>query len=192
MINIDWSSGNESSQVRWFPCPSFPQALLEDCLAAIGEVPCSILSVGGVSGEEHNELTRIQQLREILPKLQKHFDYIIINTPPVMQSATMGILASLADVLILVIRAGATPKHIVQQAFKILRLKTEALVILNAVETQSLPDYIYYDNPMPSGGGQSIKTRPRKIVPLNPVNDIEKMKTPKWMHVPSKDKESGW
>ncbi|MGH7183074.1 MAG: AAA family ATPase, partial [Nitrospiraceae bacterium] len=168
------------------------QALFEDCLSAIDEVPCSILAVGGASGEEHNELTRIQQLREILPKLRKHYDYIIINTPPVLSSATMGILASLADVLILVIRAGATPKHIVQQAFMMLRLKTEALVILNAVETQSLPGHIYFDNPTPPGGDQSIKARPRKVVPLNPVNDHEDMETPKWMNVPLKGRDSGW
>jgi len=168
------------------------QALFEDCISVIDEVPCSILSVGGASGEEHNELTRIQQLREILPKLRKHYEYIIINTPPVLQSATMNILASLADVLILVIRAGATPKHIVQQAFKMLSLKTEALVILNAVETQSLPSYINYDNPMLPGGGPSVKARPRKIVPLTSVNDMGSTETPKWMNVPSKDKGSGW
>lgn len=168
------------------------QALFEDCISVIDEVPCSILSVGGASGEDHNELTRIQQLREILPKLRKHYEYILINTPPVLQSATMGILASLADVLIMVIRAGTTPKHIVQQAFKMLRLNTEALVILNAVETQSLPGYVYYDNLMPPSDGQSIKARPRKIVPLAPVNDIGSVENPKPMNVPSRDKSSGW
>ena len=167
------------------------EALFEDCLSAIDEVPCSILPVGG-SGGEQNELARIQQLREILPKLRKNYEYIIINTPPVLPSATMGILASLADVLILVIRAGVTPKHIVQQSLKMLRLKTEALVILNAVEMQSLPDYIY-GNPLSTVGEQSINMRQKKkVVTLNPVDDSEDIETPRRMNVPSKDRDTGW
>jgi capsular exopolysaccharide synthesis family protein len=126
-------------------------ASLEDCLSLIDEVPCSILEVR-TSSTEVNELTRIQQLKAILPHLRSRFDFIIINTPPVLPSATMGILASLADVLIMVIKAGSTPKHVVQQAFTMLGLTTEAHVILNAVESQSMPAYIYG---YPYGGARS-------------------------------------
>ena len=118
------------------------KAELRDCLASIDDVPCNILTVGG-NGADLNELTRIEQLKAALPKLRIHFDYLLINTPPVLPSATMGILASLADILIVVIRAGTTPKHVVQQAFNMLGLTTEAHVILNAVESQAMPSYIY-------------------------------------------------
>lgn len=132
------------------------QALLEDCLSTIDEAPCSIISVGGTV-EEQNELNRIQQLKAILPKLRTHFDYIIINTPPVLPSATMGILASLADVLILVIRAGATPKHVVKQAFTMLGLTIEKLVILNAVESHSMPHHMH-GYPSSYGRKQSVES----------------------------------
>ena len=135
------------------------RAPLEDCLSAIDEVSCSILAVGGMGGEQ-NELTRIQQLKAALPKLRLNFDYVIINTPPVLPSATMGILASLADVLIMVIRAGATPKHVVQEAFTMLGLTTEAHVILNAVEAKSMPSYMY-GYPMSYGGERSIESAAR-------------------------------
>jgi len=46
-----------------------------------------------------------------LSSQRQHFDYIIINTPSVLPSATMGILAILADTIAEVIRAGLTPKH---------------------------------------------------------------------------------
>lgn len=132
------------------------QASLEDCLSVIDEVPCSIMSIGGLGGEQ-NELTRIQQLKAMLPRLRTNFDYIIINTPPVLSSATMGILASLADVLITVVRAGATPKHVVQRAFTMLGLTIEKHVILNAVELQSMPHYMY-GYPMSYGRERSIET----------------------------------
>ena len=118
------------------------EASLENCLSAIDEMPCSILSIGR-TGEDFNELTRIQQLKAMLPRIRTNFDYVIINTPPVLPSASMGMLASLADFHIMVIRAGTTPKDVVKQAFKMLGLSGEAHVILNAVEGKSMPTYMY-------------------------------------------------
>jgi len=118
------------------------EASLENCLAAIDEVPCMILSVGR-TGENFNELTRIQQLKAMLPKIRMNFDYVIINAPPVLPSASAGILASLADLHIMVIHAGTTPKHVVQQAFTVLGLSGEAQVVLNAVEAQTMPSAMY-------------------------------------------------
>jgi len=129
---------------------------LQDCLSTIDEVACSVLLVGKSDGDI-SELNRIQQLKGFLPQLQQHFDFIIINTPPVLPSATMGILASLEHVLIVVIRAGATPKHVVQQAFTMLGLTAEAQVILNAVEAQSMPAYMY-GYPMTYGRERTVGT----------------------------------
>jgi capsular exopolysaccharide synthesis family protein len=135
------------------------RASLDDCISAVDEVPCFIV-VAGRAGSEVNELTKIQQLKSLLPQLRAKFDYLIINTPPVLPSATMGILASLADVLVLVIKASSTPKHVVQQAFTMLGLTTEAYVILNAVEAQSMPAYIY-GYPMTYGAERSVGSTAR-------------------------------
>jgi Mrp family chromosome partitioning ATPase len=97
----------------------------------------------GKMGEDFNELVRIQQLKAILPKIRMNFYYGLINAPPILASASVGMLASLADRHIMVIRAGTTPKHVVQQAFKMLGLSGETQVILNAVEEQSMPAYMY-------------------------------------------------
>jgi polysaccharide biosynthesis transport protein len=137
------------------------EASLENCLSAIDEMPCSILSIGRM-GEEFNELTRIQQLKTILPKIRMNFDYVIINAPPILPSASVGILASLADLHIMVIRAGTTPKHVVQQAFKMLGLSGGAHVILNAVEERSMPTYMYGYPLFHNGSGkQSIESAAR-------------------------------
>ena len=137
------------------------EASLENCLSAIDEVPCSILSIGR-TGEDFNELTRIQQLKAILPRIRMNFDYVIINTPPVLPSASVGILASLADFHIMVIRAGTTPKHVVKQAFKMLGLSGGAHVILNAVEGKSMPTYMYgYPMFHNASGKQSIESTAR-------------------------------
>ncbi|MDN5941509.1 MAG: AAA family ATPase [Nitrospira sp.] len=132
------------------------KASLENCLSSIDEAPCSILPIGRMV-ENVNELTRIQQLKAILPKIRMSFDYVIINAPPVLPSASVGILASLADLHIMVIRAGTTPEHIVKQAFKMLGLSGGAHVILNAVEGKSMPSYMYgYPMFHDDSGKQSI------------------------------------
>lgn len=117
-------------------------ASLDDCLSGIDEVSCTIMTVGKSRGE-WNELARIEQLKAILPGLRSQFQYLIINTPPVLASATMGILASLADEVVMVVKAGSTPQHVVQKAFTMLGLAGEKQVVLNGVDELSLPHYLY-------------------------------------------------
>jgi len=121
------------------------QAALDECLSMIDECPCSIMTAGRDNGtyDDSNELGLIQQVKAILPELRERFQYLIINTPPVLSSATIGILASLADELVLVIRAGHSPKHLVQKAFTMLSLTTRRQVILNGLDVQSMSHYLY-------------------------------------------------
>jgi len=135
------------------------QAQLDDCLSVIDESPCFILAAGGAGGD-NNELARIQQLKTILPELRGQFEYLIINTPPVLSSATMGILASLADELILVIRASYSPKHLVQKAFTMLGLTAQRQVILNWVDAQSMSHHLY-GYAMPYGRASSLESMRR-------------------------------
>lgn len=118
------------------------RAKLEDCLAGIDEHPCAIMAAGE-SEKEQNELTRIQQLKALLPELRMRFQYLLINTPPVLSSATMGILASLTDELVLVIRSGHSPRHLVQNAFAMLGMTAHRQVILNGVDPRNLSQHHY-------------------------------------------------
>lgn len=131
-------------------------ASLEECLSRIDEVPCAIMAVGK-SGDEWNELARIEQFRAVLPQLRAQFQYLIINTPPVLASATMGILAHLADEVVMVIRAGSSPQYVVQKAFAMLNLTGERHVVLNGVDALSLPHYLY-GYKMPYSGEPVVET----------------------------------
>lgn len=125
-------------------------AATEECVSTIDETSCSVMTVGRSRGEL-NELGRIEQLREVLPQLRTRFQYIIINTPPVLASATMGSLVSLADEVVMVIKAGSSPQHVVQKAFTLLGLTGEKYALLNGVDEHSLPHYLYGYS-MPYGG----------------------------------------
>lgn len=122
---------------------------LEECLSSFGEIPCWIMSAGGVENQG-NEIFKTRELASILTDLRGQFEYILINVPPILPLADMNVLAGLADVLVLVVRAGSTPQQVVQRALNRLRIKTQAHIILNAVEPQTLPyymNYSYYGKP---------------------------------------------
>ncbi|WP_447603627.1 GumC family protein [Nitrospira sp. Nam80] len=114
----------------------------EDCLASFGDVPCWIMPVGN-SRIHSNELLKTGRLQSLLAQLRERFDYILINTPPILPLATMTVLAGHVDHLVLVIRANSTPHQVVKRAMKSLRLRVPVQVILNRVGSGSLPSYMY-------------------------------------------------
>jgi capsular exopolysaccharide synthesis family protein len=114
---------------------------LDDCLFGFEDASCWIMPVG--SSDVHpTELLKNQRLAGILAQLRARFDYIFINTPPIFPLAAMNILARHADILLLVVRADSTPKHVVQRALSSLPSTVPAHVILNAVRHQALPSYM--------------------------------------------------
>jgi succinoglycan biosynthesis transport protein ExoP len=79
-------------------------------------------------------LLKSRELHKILTELRSRFEHIILDAPPILPLADMTVLASMADVLALVIRAGATGRDIVQRAIKTVRDSSRAAIILNGLE----------------------------------------------------------
>jgi succinoglycan biosynthesis transport protein ExoP len=114
----------------------------EDCLANFGDVPCWIMPVGN-SRIHSNELLKTGRLQSLLAQLRERFDYILINTPPILPLATMTVPAGHVDHLVLVVRANSTPHQVVKRAMKSLRSRVPIQVILNRVGSGALPSYMY-------------------------------------------------
>ncbi|MEK6802023.1 MAG: AAA family ATPase [Nitrospirota bacterium] len=115
---------------------------IDDCVAGFGEVPCWIMPVGNPVVNS-TELLRTDRLAALFARLRNRFDYIILNTPPILPQATMNILAGHSDILLLVVRANSTPHDVVKRAVSSLGSRKPLHVLLNAVGSQSLPSYVY-------------------------------------------------
>ncbi len=115
---------------------------IDDCVSGFGDVPCWIMPVGN-SVVHSTELLRTERLAGLFERLRKRFDYIILNTPPILPQATMNILSGHSDVLLLVVRANSTPHDVVKRAVVSLGSRKPLHVVLNAVGSQSLPSYVY-------------------------------------------------
>ena len=116
---------------------------VDDCLQRLGDLslwtlPAGSFQPGGAA------LSDIQQLNNLLTELRPRFDYIIMDAPPIMPLADINVLACMADMLILVIRAGITQQTIVKTALKTLPDNIEARIILNGIDDRSTPYYMQY------------------------------------------------
>jgi len=71
---------------------------------------------GGTVGENSSELLAGQRLKELIATLSPHFDWILIDSPPVLAFADAIDIARNADGVLLVARGGSTPYDVAQRA----------------------------------------------------------------------------
>jgi polysaccharide biosynthesis transport protein len=75
----------------------------------------SLLTCGALPTNASNLLSGLR-MRVLLQELAKSFDLVILDTPPVLATADAGILGSLADGVLLVVRAGQTDRVAAKRA----------------------------------------------------------------------------
>ncbi len=75
----------------------------------------SLLTCGTLPTNASNLLSGVR-MRSLLKVLTERFDLVLLDTPPVLATADAGILGSLADGVLLVVRAGQTDKAAAQRA----------------------------------------------------------------------------
>jgi capsular exopolysaccharide synthesis family protein len=115
------------------------QTMVRSSIDNLTIIPC---------GELTNNPTGLigsQKFRVLLAELRSRFDYVIVDSPPIMAVADAGILGRDTDGLLMVIQTGRTPKTVIAHAnilFKQAGIRMLGYVLTN-VEFQS-PEYKYY------------------------------------------------
>jgi capsular exopolysaccharide synthesis family protein len=108
-----------------------------------------VLSSGAVPSNPA-ELIGSKQMRTVLEALQEQYDYILIDSPPVMLASDTMLLSTMVDGVVLVANAQRTPRQVVRDART--RLTCARARILGVVLNQ-LPmrhrDYAYYRKDVP-------------------------------------------
>jgi len=110
----------------------------------------SILGCGSIPPNP-TEMIGSAKMREMLARLKNDYDFILIDSPPVIPVSDAVVLSSIVDGVVLVVRGQATPKHIVRAALAELRKSQEDVmgVVLNRVDIRSAEyaDYYQYYGP---------------------------------------------
>lgn len=116
---------------------------LDECLEYHEQLGVWVLSAGmEVTGT--TALTHVDRLSELIEGLRKRFEYIVLDSPPLLPVAEAMLIVRMADVVVHVIRARSTPRDVVANAIKMIGQDRAVAVILNGVEAKDTP-YSYYN-----------------------------------------------
>jgi len=121
------------------------QAGLDEIVAEVPGVANVRLVACGPVPPNPTELLSQPLAASLIRWLKDSYDFVLIDSPPVMGVTDSRILATLADAVILVVRSHATPKQIVRRTHEDFRQIGARVigVVLNSADIHST-DYDYY------------------------------------------------
>src|ERR1039458_6709820 len=109
------------------------------------QVPNLFVLPAGTAPASPAETLADKRLGEFLKRLRKQFDFILIDTPPVLAVTDAVVMSSYADAVLLVVRSNRTTKQALMCGCDALvRANANIMVLVNGVDTKSLDYYQYY------------------------------------------------
>ena len=121
---------------------------VEPASTTLKQMPNLTLMFGGAVPPFPSELLGSGRMRELLAKWRQEYDYIFIDSPPVLPVTDAIVLSQIADATLLLVQHGATARQAVQRSFRSLnkRIPENAVlgVVVNGVSETSAEYYDYY------------------------------------------------
>jgi capsular exopolysaccharide synthesis family protein len=90
---------------------------LKDVIKFLSQYHLAVIP-GGAEPMNPAELLGSTAMRRLLDHLRTRFDRVILDTPPVLPLADVAVLAPIVDGVLLVVRAGFTPKPAIENALR--------------------------------------------------------------------------
>jgi capsular exopolysaccharide synthesis family protein len=103
----------------------------------------AVLPAGRPNSDPMAGLTS-DRMKRLLAEARGAFDWVILDTPPVMLLPDAHLMASMIDAAVLVVRAGSTPYELVKRASEAIGRSRIVGVVLNRAEPSSQKDHYYY------------------------------------------------
>ena len=99
---------------------------------------------GGMRVADPGDLLAGEKFRSFLKEVRDHFDFIILDTPPILPVSDTLSIRELMDGFVFIYRAGFTPHPMFRQAIEEIGDRNILGVVLNGVEPQSQKYYQRY------------------------------------------------
>ena len=132
--------------------PGLSNLLAGDCTLEQAIVPTdignlSVLPAGEIPANP-SELLASQRMRDLLTELRDNYDYILLDTPPVVAVTDAAVLSRLVDAVGIVVASGKVHRREVRTALQQMQNVRAKLmgVVLNSLNMRQLygPYYYYY------------------------------------------------
>ena len=114
----------------------------------------AVLPAGRPSSDPMAGLTS-ERMKQLLDEARQSFDWVILDTPPVMLLPDAHLMTSMVDGAVLVIRAGSTPFELVRRAAEALGRSRIVGTVLNRAEPSSQHDH-YQDDGYGTPAGECL------------------------------------
>lgn len=134
----------------WRYMGSKPSAGLSDVLANRQSPEAVVRSLrheqlavleAGLAPLNPTRLWKSSTMKQLLAHFEKHYDYVILDTPPVLTVVDATLIAEVVDGVVVVVRSGATPKSALQKALGLLPRSKLVGTVLNGAP---MPRSTYY------------------------------------------------
>ncbi len=130
------------------------QSTLAESILASGAAPNLMVLPAGPSPRYATELL-MAHMAKLLENLRQEFRYVVVDSAPVLVCADTTVLSTMTDGVVMVARAGDTPREAVAAALRQLRRARANLigVVLNQISLPETPGYrgyysgYYYNKP---------------------------------------------
>lgn len=131
---------------------------LTACIYHLANAGIWILPAGDNPGGSQ-ELIQSPQLPKLMETLKSWFDWIVIDSPPVLPMADTSVWSRLADGILLVARRGTTRKRALQRSLEALDPDKLLGALMNASTTGIDSDYYYYHRSSKASGQTDAEGR---------------------------------
>jgi protein-tyrosine kinase len=97
----------------------------------------------GVTSLPIHEILRSPRLERVLQEARQNFDFVVIDTPPLLPVFDTALLARLVDGVLIVVAANQTPRKLLGEALNLLEPSKVLGIVFNG---DSQPLFGYYDS----------------------------------------------
>jgi capsular exopolysaccharide synthesis family protein len=121
------------------------KALLSEAIVEWPDLPNVHILPSGPQPPLPSELLSSRQMEDLLAQARTEYDFVVLDTPPVLAVTDASILSRLADATILIVRYGTSHREVVRRCIDVLERSGAHLlgVAVNAVDYTS-PEYSDY------------------------------------------------
>jgi protein-tyrosine kinase len=107
-------------------------------------IPNFYVALAGTIPEKPAELLNTQTMRDFLASAAEQFDWVILDSPPIVALTDAELMSTLVDGILLVVRAHHAPANLISKSVQALKGKNVLGVVFNGIRKPKRSKYHYY------------------------------------------------
>jgi len=128
--------------------------VVRDYMRRVEGIPLWLLPAGD-GLEQPLEILQSERFTKLMTQIGEWFDCVVVDSPPLTPMADSGVWMNLVDGVLLVVRAGKTPKRLMEKTVDSVEKEKLLGIVVNAAAEVNQHHYYYY-----SKAGQEAQREP--------------------------------